>query len=287
MKKKKLACVILHYNTIDDTEKCIDSILKFKNKYILNIVIVDNNSPNNSGETLKKKYKECDNIFCILNKENKGFSAGNNIGFKFAKYDLKSDFIILFNNDTYIISENFFEEIINSYNEKEWAVMGPKILLKDGTYNGINLRPITKERVVVDINYYKRMISLNKMHLYKIYSYLRHIKNKIKKNCNISTNVDKEYYNILIHGCCLIFSPKYISLFDGLDEKTFMYAEEELLLLKLKKNNLTNYYNPNITICHSEFSSTKTVEKADSTRFKRILDANEILLKEIEGEENE
>ena len=87
--------------------------------------------------------------------------------------------------------------------------------------------------------------------------------------------LDKKYFNKSI----------YIKKFDGLDEKTFMYAEEELLLLKLKKNKMFNYYNPNVEICHLEYSSTNSIPKADYTRFSRMLEANKILLEEIKKNE--
>jgi len=178
----KITCVILHYNTINDTEMCIDSILKLKDKsskYDIDIVVVDNNSKNGSGKILQGKYDKQKDIYVILNSENLGFSAGNNIGFKFAKENLKSDFIILFNNDTYIFSENFFEEILTSYNEKKWAVMGPKIILKDDTVNPINLKEVTKERVQLEIKYYEKIILLNKLHLYSIYTFLKNFKKKL------------------------------------------------------------------------------------------------------------
>lgn len=288
-RKLIISCVILHYNTIKDTEKCISSILNIANKsnnYEVKIIIVDNNSKNNTGKILKEEYENKENIYCIINSENLGFSAGNNIGFKYAKHNLKSDFIVLFNNDTYIINDNFFDEIIESYEKKQWAVMGPKIQLKDGTYNPINLREITPKRVEDDILYYKKMIKFYHMHFYNIYAFARNIKNRIVKNIKPS-DVNKEYYNILLHGCCWIFSNKYIQLFDGLDEKTFMYAEEELLLLKLKKNKLINYYNPKILIGHSEYSSTKTVQNFNLYRYENLIKANEVLLKEIQETKNE
>jgi len=281
----KITCVILHYNTINDTEMCIDSILKLKDKsskYDIDIVVVDNNSKNGSGKILQGKYDKQKDIYVILNSENLGFSAGNNIGFKFAKENLKSDFIILFNNDTYIFSENFFEEILTSYNEKKWAVMGPKIILKDDTVNPINLKEVTKERVQLEIKYYEKIILLNKLHLYSIYTFLKNFKQKLNSKKENKIDTDKEYYNILLHGCCLIFSPEYIKMFDGLEEKTFLYCEEEFLFLRLKNNNLTNYYNPKLVIKHMEYSATKTVKKFNLYRSKNLLEASEILLKSLE-----
>lgn len=283
----KIACVILHYNTINDTIKCVNSILNCKTQNDVNIVIVDNFSNNESGKTLADKYKGNIKIKVILNKSNLGFSSGNNVGFKYAKYDLKSDIIILFNNDTFIISNDFFEEIVNSYRKNYCAVIGPKIILKDGKYNPINLNDITVERVKKDIKYYKKILKLIKFNMYKPYFIAKRIKDKIiftKKN-KLNNSVDEEFHNIILHGCCLIFTPIYVKKFDGLDEKTFMYAEEELLLIKLKNNKMQNYYNPNLIIGHSEYSASNTIPNANYKRFSRMLEANVILLQELEKNE--
>lgn len=47
--------VVLHYENIEITERCIKALLEnFKHSPI---VIVDNCSPNNSGKLLKQKYE--------------------------------------------------------------------------------------------------------------------------------------------------------------------------------------------------------------------------------------
>ena len=48
--------VILHYNGIEDTEKCIQSIKELEGRQDIRIVIVDNASPNGTGQLLSHKY---------------------------------------------------------------------------------------------------------------------------------------------------------------------------------------------------------------------------------------
>ena len=131
MKKYKFNFVILHYLTIEDTTNCIESIRNKCCNYEYKIIVIDNASPNNSGKTLEKLYKKDKDIKVIINKENLGFAKGNNIGFKIAKQE-GADFIILCNNDTELIQENFLELIIQEYEKSSFAVLGPKIILKDG-----------------------------------------------------------------------------------------------------------------------------------------------------------
>ena len=63
--------VILHYQNIDDTINCIDSIKKLQelnNNY--KILLVDNKSPNNTGKELEKRYINDSNIEIILLEKN-------------------------------------------------------------------------------------------------------------------------------------------------------------------------------------------------------------------------
>lgn len=70
--------VILHYQNIDDTINCINSIKKLQgldSNY--KIILVDNKSPNNTGKELEKKYINDSNIETVLLEKNYGFSKAN------------------------------------------------------------------------------------------------------------------------------------------------------------------------------------------------------------------
>ena len=53
----KYVFLILHYQSLDLTNKCIESITEKCADYDYHIVVVDNASPNNSGKALEEKYK--------------------------------------------------------------------------------------------------------------------------------------------------------------------------------------------------------------------------------------
>ena len=114
--ENKIVFLILHYITLEDTKKCVSSILeRYPNNENIEIVIVDNNSNNNSGKELVKLYNDNNRIHIILLDKNLGFARGNNEGFKYAKEKLKADFIIMINNDTYLIQNDFCKIIEEEY----------------------------------------------------------------------------------------------------------------------------------------------------------------------------
>lgn len=281
---KKFAFLILHYNNIDETKKCINSIQEKCKEKNYEIVIVDNFSSNGSGAEVKKIYESTKNIHVILNKENLGFARGNNVGFKYIKENIKPDYIIMCNNDTYLLQENFCDLIELEYNKNLFAIMGPKILLPNNkiNYYSVDLSNINKYKI--RILKYKLNLFILKCPLYNI---LKKIKNMIsKKNKQeVNLNVEMSYSeNIILHGCFLVFSRKYIDLFDGIDDRTFLYGEEQLLYLRAKKNNLKTIYNPEIIIFHNEHSSTES--NADSRRkkifyYENSLKSMKIVLEEL------
>lgn len=62
-----------------------------------------------------------------------------------------------------------------------------------------------------------------------------------------------------LHGCFWVFTPNYISKFDGINSKTFLYNEEPLLFLRCIKYNLKTVYLPELVVFHKEDSSTNSI----------------------------
>lgn len=274
---RKIVFLILHYMSIDDTIKCVDSIEKKCDNKNYEIVIVDNNSKNNTGEELLEKYKKNKKIHVILNKENLGFSGGNNIGFRYIKENLDADYIVMMNNDTFLIQDDFYKQIDLEYERSKCAVIGPKIFLNDGISNNGYELP--------SIKFFKNQLWI--LRILKILNvfYLDKLAYKLFSNKNRNAACDNRKEDVVLHGCLLIFTNEYISRFDGLEELTFLYGEEELLYLRLKENNLLSVYNPKIKIHHSEDGATNLASKNWHDKQKRLYKysyiANKLVLERL------
>ena len=62
---------------------------------------------------------------------------------------------------------------------------------------------------------------------------------------------------VQLHGCFMLFSRKYIEKFNGLDDRTFLYREEAILMKHLTENGLNSVYLPDI---HG-FSSRRCIDR--------------------------
>ena len=76
-----ISFVILHYQAVDETISCIETIIE-KVSGNKKVIVVDNGSPNGTGELLQEKYKGFDCVCVVSTKKNLGFAKGNNIGKK-------------------------------------------------------------------------------------------------------------------------------------------------------------------------------------------------------------
>jgi GT2 family glycosyltransferase/2-polyprenyl-3-methyl-5-hydroxy-6-metoxy-1,4-benzoquinol methylase/Tfp pilus assembly protein PilF len=115
-----VSIIILTYNTLEYTKKCIQSILKFTN-YPYEIIFVDNASTDGTPEYLRELVEQNENFRLIENKTNKGFAGGNNQGVSVAK----GTYVMLLNNDV-LVSENWLTQLVNSLEICEKiGVVGP------------------------------------------------------------------------------------------------------------------------------------------------------------------
>jgi len=109
---KNIAVVIPNLNGLNDLKCVFESISKqsYKN---YNVILVDNGSVDDSVSFTKELYPE--HTIISLDR-NYGFAAAVNKGILYALESLKSDIILLLNNDIEL-SPNFFAEGIKTFND--------------------------------------------------------------------------------------------------------------------------------------------------------------------------
>ncbi|PIR54604.1 hypothetical protein COU74_04915 [Candidatus Peregrinibacteria bacterium CG10_big_fil_rev_8_21_14_0_10_36_19] len=113
MKKPKIAIVIIHYNTPQFLQTCLDSI--FKQTYQnIEVFFIDNDSPSDVGiELVKEKYGHHKNLKIIGNEHNSGYSGAANQGMKLAiEHKNPADYVVITNPDI-IYSPTYFEKVVH------------------------------------------------------------------------------------------------------------------------------------------------------------------------------
>ena len=91
-----VSVVMLTFNQIDFTKACIESLLHRTRYPDWELIIVDNASTDGTTAYLHEVEGAHANIRVVLNPENLGFAAGNNVGAAAAR----GDYLVILNNDT-------------------------------------------------------------------------------------------------------------------------------------------------------------------------------------------
>lgn len=260
--------VVLHFNNINSTIKCVDSIISNTLNELVHVVIVDNASPDGSGIELLNNYLNNNRISVILNSENYGFSRGNNIGCTYLKTRFNPEFICVFNNDTYINDNNFINKIKQSYIKTKFHALGPKIWNTRRFYNQNPYKVISNideiDNIINEVEKKLYLLKFNLPLLFYMYSNFFQKKTKL--------------FSDGLYGAAIIFSKKYFELFEKtFPEITFMYGEENFLFYRKIKYNLIFEYDFNITVYHNHSNSTRKISRfiIDKWKFqyKEILKA--------------
>jgi GT2 family glycosyltransferase len=106
MKSPKVYIIILNWNGLDDTLRCLKSLNE--NSYDnYNILLIDNGSSDNSVSVIQELFPSIE-LICNIN--NLGFTGGNNAGISYA-LERGADYVWLLNNDT-IVNSNSLSELV-------------------------------------------------------------------------------------------------------------------------------------------------------------------------------
>lgn len=248
--------VILHYQSFDDTLNCVKSIKEKHGDGNVNIVIVDNASPNGSGKRLESEFSKDSEVVVLCNKENVGFSNGLNIGIRYIREHYECSFIVLLNNDTELVNDKWDVIIKNKYEEYGFAVMGPDIRLLSGTH----VNPSRKQDTSIEglnkmITQKKIDIILYKLHIKPLWIWIKQKIKSILKIYNEKKAVLNDTIDVQLQGSCLILSKKYFENYEALYKKTFLYFEEAILKRRCDNKGLVSLYTPNLILLHKESSS--------------------------------
>lgn len=242
--------VILQYNNSEQTIECVNSIKNLRDDRI-RIIIVDNASESIERSRLEGEYNDDPSVKVIFNEKNLGFAAGNNVGYKYAKTKLKSDFIALVNNDTVVNQESFIIEALQIFEELSYSILGPDIQIPDGRHeNPYNdyIFNHHQSAELIEIREREKRLLLEKGEIewenYRVYSPEKDI-----------------ILNPILQGAALILSPIFINDNELVfEEITFLYGEEFVLAANsLIKGDLPVYTN-RVKIQHKEGKSTDSLD---------------------------
>jgi GT2 family glycosyltransferase len=244
----QLSVIILNYNVRYFLEQCVLSVQKALENIDSEIIVVDNNSSDDSCEMMKQRFP---NVKLIENKENSGFPKGNNIGVAIAQ----GEYICILNPDTVVGEDTFIKVLAFAEKQTNLGIVGVKLI--DGTGNFL---PESKRGVPTPFVAFTKIMGLYKLLpnskiLGKYYA--QHL------NENQTGTVD-----ILVGAFMVLKRDLYLEV-GGFDENCFMYSDDIDLSYMVLKKGKSNYYFHETSVIHYKGESTVK----DGTYMKRFQEA--------------
>lgn len=108
----KVSIVVLNYNNKNVITRNVDTLLKFKDRYNYQIVVVDNMSSDGSYELLNEQYAE--SITLVRNSKN-GCSSGRNLGVE----NSKGKYIVFLDSDEWILNKYWLDSYLETISSNE------------------------------------------------------------------------------------------------------------------------------------------------------------------------
>ena len=241
----KLSVVILNYNVRYFLELCLKSVQLSISPIDAEIIVVDNNSTDDSCKMVKQLFPQ---ITLIENKDNVGFAKANNQGVTIAK----GDYVCILNPDT-VVAENTFTSLLSfAEKQKDLGIVGCKLI--DGTGQFL---PESKRNTPVVKVAIQKIFGNSKTY------YANHLKD------NETGKVD------VLVGAFMFMKREIFNKVNGFDEDYFMYGEDIDLSYRVLSAGYNNFYFSDTTIIHYKGESALN----DEHYAKRFYNAMQVFYK--------
>ncbi len=224
MKTQPLVSIItINYNESGVTLEMLESLKNVRYQNV-EVIVVDNASPNDNPDVIKEKFPE---VNLIKSNENLGFAGGNNLGVQ----EARGDYLLFINNDT-IVPENCIAPLVETLeNDHSIGMVSPKIkfhwddsLIQYAGYTPMNHWTIRNN----SIGYHQ------------------------KDNGDYDLPTETES----IHGAAMMVPRRVVDKVGLMTEIYFLYYEEHDWAEMVKRAGYKVYYQPKSYILHKESLST-------------------------------
>jgi hypothetical protein len=259
-----IASVVLNFNSIADVMVLLPQLLAQKNiKH--EIFIVDNASSPENVQRLKSWLQDMcpdavvgapewvashihgvnganrrrrNQVYFVLNNENRGYSAGNNIGIRLAEV-LGCDAVLIVNPDMRIENPHYIAELAEVLfsNEKN-CIAASRILDLDGKEQNPLREPTFWEELFWPRFYFAKMFR-------KPVSYI------------LLLQSERPVAVPKVSGCCVMLRMAFLKATDYLDENVFLYCEEPILSTRVQRQNGYILFAPELSAVHAHKKSEK------------------------------
>ena len=233
---KALSIILVNYNVRHFLEQCLYSVQRAISGIDAEVIIVDNNSTDDSVPFLKATFPT---FIFIENEENRGFAVACNQGVAKAA----GEYILFLNPDT-IVPEDCFAKCIQFLNGHPGVgALGVRMIDGSGKF----------------LNESKRAFPAPLTSLFKLFGLARLFpRSRTFARYHLGNLDEHSNHQVdVLAGAFLMVRKEVLEKTGGFDEQFFMYGEDVDLSYRIQQSGYSNYYVAFTSIIHFKGESTK------------------------------
>ena len=224
-----LSVIIVNWNGEEYLDECLDSIYRHTRDTVIEVILVDNASKDNSLSLVRSSYPQ---VRIIENDANLGFAKANNVAFEHCR----GKYILLMNPDTRILGDALSEMVEFMSEHPEAGISGCKVLNPD-----LSLQPACRRTIPTPWIAFYRLVGLSRI--------FPTSKRFGRYNLGFM-DPDSEMEVDAVSGSFLMLRREILKDVGYLDERFFLYGEELDWCLRVQRKGWKVLYNPKAEIIH-------------------------------------
>ena len=231
-----ISIIIVNYNVKEFAANLLESLEKSKDRFRLEIFLVDNASSDGSVSYLKRRYPH---VTYIENRDNTGFGKANNQAIRLAR----GTYTLLINPDTIVRQDTLKAMYGHMEKHPESGAAGCKMLNPDGTF-----APESRRSVPTPMTALWKILGLTTL---------------FPRNKRFSAyylggeDENKQGRVPVLSGAFMFFRTHVLKEAGGFDEQFFMYGEDIDLCYRIRQKGWEIDYVPDTSIIHYKGESTR------------------------------
>ena len=234
-----ISIVIPNKDHVEDLRRCITSIEKKSTWKNYEIVVVENNSVEQSIRDYYKELESDPKVKIVTYEGGFNYSRINNVGVK----ETKGEYLLFLNNDTEVISPDWMEQLLMYAQRKDVGAVGAKLYYADNT--------IQHAGVVIGLGAHRSAAHTH-------YKMPREHLGYMGRLCYAQDVT-------AVTGACLMVKKSIYEEVDGLDESFTISLNDVDLCLKIREKGYLNIFTPFAELYHYE-SKTRGMEEGEKLR---------------------
>ena len=224
--RDSLAIIIVTYNSVQEIDACLESLVGHTAPFPTTITVVDNQSPDGTAAHVRKRWPA---VQVIDSGGNLGYAKANNIGIRATS----SDYVLLMNPDT-VAPPGAIQTLVRGLaSHPEAAIAGARLLSERGFPElswGVPITPWNELKTMIFSRLYLRKV--------------RFIVRTMDKLSRVAREV------AWVSGACMVIRRADLEDAGLLDERYFMYNEDVDLCLAVQKRGRTVLYIAGAEVLH-------------------------------------